>query len=57
MVGSTQPCPVCGEPMVGRKTSASSDKCRAVKRRQARAERDQRVRALLEAAVRALDVV
>jgi len=43
--------------MVGRKTSASSDKCRAVKRRQARAERDQRVRALLEAAVRALDVV
>ncbi len=58
VVASPRPCPVCGEPMPGRRTSACSDKCRAAKSRRRRAashtERDRRVRALLEAAMRVL---
>ncbi len=36
VVASSRPCPVCGEPMTGRKTSACSDKCRAAKSRRRR---------------------
>jgi predicted nucleic acid-binding Zn ribbon protein len=58
VLASSRPCPVCGEAMTGRKTSACSDKCRAALSRRTRAaeqaERDQRVRGLLEAAVRVL---
>lgn len=53
-----RPCPVCGAPLTGAKTSACSDRCRAAKSRRRRAdaltERDRLVRELLEAAVRAL---
>ncbi len=31
-----RPCPVCGQAMTGRKTSACSDKCRAAKSRRRR---------------------
>ncbi len=59
VVASSRPCPVCGEAMPGRRTSACSDKCRAAKSRQdraeAQAERDQRVQELLEAAMRVLE--
>jgi len=58
VVASPRPCPVCGHAMTGRRTSACSDKCRAALSRRTRAEqqaeRDQRVRELLEAAVRVL---
>jgi predicted nucleic acid-binding Zn ribbon protein len=33
VVASPRPCPVCGEPMPGRRRSACSDKCRATKTR------------------------
>ena len=33
VVRSPQPCPISGDPMPGRKTSACSDKCRAAKSR------------------------
>ena len=33
VVGSPKRCPVCGAPMLGRKTSACSDRCRAAKSR------------------------
>jgi len=36
VVASSRPCPVCGEPMTGRKTSACSDRCRAAKSRRRR---------------------
>jgi predicted nucleic acid-binding Zn ribbon protein len=36
VLASSRPCPVCGEPMTGRKTSACSDKCRAAKSRRRR---------------------
>jgi predicted nucleic acid-binding Zn ribbon protein len=36
VVASSRPCPVCGQPMTGRKTSACSDKCRAAKSRRRR---------------------
>jgi len=36
VVGSPRPCPVCGQAMAGRKTSACSVKCRAKKSRRAR---------------------
>jgi predicted nucleic acid-binding Zn ribbon protein len=36
VVASSQPCPVCGETMTERKTSACSDRCRARKSRLAR---------------------
>jgi predicted nucleic acid-binding Zn ribbon protein len=36
VVASSRPCPVCGEPMTGRRTSACSDKCRAAKSRRRR---------------------
>ena len=36
VVASPKRCPVCGEPMSGRKTSACSDKCRAAKSRRRR---------------------
>jgi len=36
VVASPKRCPVCGEPMTGRKTSACSDKCRAAKSRRRR---------------------
>ncbi len=49
-------CPVCGRPLTGRQTSACSDRCRAALSRRTRAEgqaeRDRRVRELLEAAMR-----
>ena len=58
VVRSPQPCPICGDPMPGRKTSACSDKCRAAKSRRqrskAQAERDERALELLQAAVRCL---
>jgi predicted nucleic acid-binding Zn ribbon protein len=58
VVASPQQCPVCGQAMTGRKTSACSDRCRAALSRRTRAEeqteRDQRVRALLETALQAL---
>ena len=31
VVGSSRRCPVCGQAMTGRKTSACSDRCRAAK--------------------------
>jgi len=31
-----RPCPVCGAPMTGRRTSACSDRCRAAKSRRQR---------------------
>jgi len=33
VVGWPRPCPACGEPMQGRRTSACSDRCRAAKSR------------------------
>jgi hypothetical protein len=58
VVASRGPCPVCGEAMTGRRTSACSDRCRAAKSRRqridAQTEREGRVRELLEAAVRVL---
>jgi predicted nucleic acid-binding Zn ribbon protein len=58
VVASSRPCPVCGEAMTGRKTSACSDKCRAAlsrrRRAEAHTERDRRVRELLEAGLRIL---
>jgi predicted nucleic acid-binding Zn ribbon protein len=60
VVASRGPCPVCGQAMLGRRTSACSDRCRAALSRRTRAEqlaeRDRRVRELLEAAVRVLGV-
>jgi endogenous inhibitor of DNA gyrase (YacG/DUF329 family) len=51
-------CPVCGRPLTGRQTSACSNRCRAAKSRrwiaEGRAQREQRVRDLLEAALRVL---
>ncbi len=51
-------CPICGTPLRGRQTSACSDRCRSAKSRRKRSEalteRDQRVRGLLEAAMRVL---
>jgi len=38
VVASSRSCPVCGEPMTGRKTSACSDKCRAAKSRRKRGD-------------------
>jgi predicted nucleic acid-binding Zn ribbon protein len=38
VVGSARRCPVCGQPMTGRKTSACSDRCRAAKSRQRRGD-------------------
>ncbi len=32
----TRPCPACGAPMTGRRTSACSDRCRAAKSRRTR---------------------
>lgn len=56
VVGSPGCCPICGVPLTGRQTSACSDRCRAAKSRRQRAEgqaeRNRRVRELLEAAVR-----
>ena len=56
VVASPLPCPVCGQAMTGRKTSACSDKCRAAlsrrRRVEAQAARDRRVREFLEAAIR-----
>jgi hypothetical protein len=53
-----RPCPVCGKAMTGRKTSACSDRWRAALscRRvlEVQAERDYRVREVLEAAVRVM---
>lgn len=58
VVASSRPCPVCGQAMTGRRASACSDKCRAAKSRRRRTgtqiERDQRVLALLAAAVQVL---
>jgi predicted nucleic acid-binding Zn ribbon protein len=58
VVASPRPCPVCGQAMTGRKTSACSDRCRATKSRRTRtegqSEREGRVRELLEAALRVL---
>ena len=56
---AVRPCrPACGQARTGRKTSACSDKCRAVKSRRNRtegqAERDRRGRELLGAALRVL---
>ena len=31
-----RPCPICGAPMLGRRQSACSDRCRAAKSRRAR---------------------
>jgi predicted nucleic acid-binding Zn ribbon protein len=39
VVASRGPCPVCGQAMTGRKTSACSDKCRAAKSRRSAAAR------------------
>ena len=36
VVASSRPCPVCGQPMTGRQTSACSDRCRATKSRRKR---------------------
>ena len=36
VVASSRPCPVCGQAMTGRRTSACSDKCRATKSRRQR---------------------
>ncbi len=59
VVASPRPCPVCGEAMTGRKTSACSDRCRAAwsrrRRAEAQTERDRRVRELLEAAMRIIE--
>ena len=55
---ANQPCPVCGAPLRGRQRNACSDKSRAARSRRERAEEqtewNQRVRELLEAAVRVL---
>jgi predicted nucleic acid-binding Zn ribbon protein len=57
VVASSRRCPICGTPLTGRQQCCSA-KCRAAKSRrersQAQAERDRRVQALLEAAVRVL---
>lgn len=42
-----RPCPVCGAPMTGRRTSACSDKCRASKSRQKHADQEDRLRGLV----------
>ncbi len=59
VVGSSRPFSVCGEPMLGRRTSACSNRCRAAKSRrrrtEAQTERDQRVRDLLTAALREVE--
>ena len=61
VVGSGEPscaCPICGTPLKGRQTSACSDRCRAAlsrrRRTEGQAEKERRVRELLEAAVRVL---
>jgi predicted nucleic acid-binding Zn ribbon protein len=61
VLASPRPCPVCGQAMTGRKTSACSDRCRAALSRRKRTEgltrRDRCVRELLEAALRVLTEV
>ncbi len=59
MIGSSRFCPVCGEAMPGRRTSACSDKCRAAKSRQGKvvrqAEMKWAVRELLRLALAKLE--
>jgi predicted nucleic acid-binding Zn ribbon protein len=42
VLASPRPCPVCGQAMTGRKTSACSDRCRAAKSRRSAAARIER---------------
>ncbi len=55
---SGHPCPVCASPLTGRQRVACSDRCRAALSRRrkadALAERERRLRKLLEAALRFL---
>lgn len=57
---STRQCPICGTALTGRQKSACSDRCRAAKSREQRAqalsERDQRLRVLVTALARELDL-
>ena len=58
VVASPRPCPVCGQAMAGRRTSACSDKCRAAKSRRRRlqipAEDFEAIRARLMTVLEAL---
>jgi predicted nucleic acid-binding Zn ribbon protein len=53
-------CPICGKALTARQRSACSDRCRAAlsrkQRAQALSERDQRLRALVTALARELDL-
>jgi hypothetical protein len=58
VVASSRPCPVCGQAMTGRKTSACSDRCRAAKSRRKRVplpvDKYRDIRASLTAALEAV---
>jgi len=52
VVASSRLCPICGEAMMGRRTSACSDRCRAALSRRNRSDREDRLRGLVKVLAR-----